>query len=500
MNAYMRVVFACLLSCAAARAAESPPPRPVEQPLAVFKTGRAENVRRLLDTVTAGVFGLSIENKGGRFPAMATGPESYGEFLDALIENAAEELWYALPQNGAMTNARTAGAGWRFPEWKSGRDGAVAWLEALGVAPDAAEFDWNDGTVSFATDRATLEALTGGNAGGAAWSKRLAEFLRESPESVGLYFYPRPVIGALSMVTGKDIRSEMARLRLNPPHSGSVHAHSLDDTYIGFDVRVDGLFTRPPYLTDASRYTLVPGEQDHDDMARITIAEPLPYLELLGLDRNLLYPFNLDMLAFVPDTLTVSLWMDEYRHWNWSVVGLVKNRDRFKRQYRRLTGWIDLLAKTPISYIDMDMVETPDGEAVRRIRIGDFEFCLGVGENDRFGTDYMTVMASGRAEDFPGVAAITLERGDDRRLVEWDVKLGEDSRYALADYVAYHLRRYNANFPGIDVLETAIPPGEKGTLRTEENNLILTSPAGMAAWLLPVIPEVGREIGYRMLP
>ncbi len=498
MNHLCRLAFAFALFSFTAFCSEAPLPQPSSQPLMVARAAKSENINTLLDTVTADVFGLTLENRSGPFPGMETGADSYEEFFSGLEENGAQNLWFAFPQQNGM-NLSGAG-GWRLPDWGGGLEQVEEWVVSLGMDPAKMASRWDGNQYAFGADSDTLAQLTEGGQRGEPWARRLADFLHENPDGAGVYVNPRFLIGALSVLSGEDIRSEMSRLHLQMPHFTSADLYKGDGEYIGFDLRVDGLFPRRPYLTETSASRLVVSDVPDQDRVSIAIAEPMPYLELLGLDRNFLYPFNIDMLAFVPKLANVTLYMDEYRHWNWSMVCLIDNRDKFRRQWRRLTGWLDLLAKTPLSYVDMDMVQTPGGDAVRRIRLGDFEFCIGMGENDRLGNDTVLLTISGRVEDFPGADSVRLERTAAPRLAEWDVKLSEDNRYALADYIAYHMRRYNIDVPGIDRLETAIPAEETGSLYTLDTDVILTSPNGMAAWLAPVLPEVEREVMYRLLP
>ncbi len=484
-----------------ARSEDAPPvsPRPRSQPQMVVRAAAPANFRRIFDSRQGRALGLSGADRTGRITGLNTGPQSWRAFLDQLDEKGAKKFWFCLLQGAGVLERQAAGMGWEAPP---GNDPARTseWLAGMGFDPAKMALEVAaDRRVTAARDKSVLrDLLDGGVPEGPDrdWADTLAAFMKGNPAGVGVWFNPRPVLGLAALLTGVDARTELARFKLKQPTSASLDFLP-DGDHIGITACFNGMLPAPPQLSDDARLALSVAPA-RPEAVRLTVAAPGEYLQTLGLDRNHLYPLNLDMGALIPRAATLTAWQDDDGGVRWSLVCLMGDKAKFRRQWRRLMDWLDIFAKSPNANVRTKEV-TGGGETIRLVRIGDFTLAAKIGETAGAGGDDALLALAGWAEDLPGAADVSIGESESPRLLEWDVSLSAGEKRAVAEEVAFQMQQIGHAPPDAASLAAIIPDSEIGRLSVVGDAVVAESPKSMAAWLAPALPMVKEHVEKRLL-
>ncbi|MDR3211083.1 MAG: hypothetical protein LBU79_04115 [Planctomycetota bacterium] len=448
--------------------------RPSRRPLAILHLTRADDLKELLQTPAAELL-PGKEDWRLRPPGLA--PLSLqGEFFQRLAQEGGEDVWYGQldPGHAAIT--------WVWPV-----DASLPVAErlrlALGVEPEglycvAVATGRDQERLWLASDRSTFSVLS-------AQGDPLLLTLPLDQPGLAVWLDPLPLAGIAALVSGVDIRRNLALLGFDLPSAVQARFTS-DGTDLGLSLRLEGLYRSPVSLPPLALplsapapeggrgeadlgLTLVAGEE-----AGSIIPPPLPLppgLSSPGLSLARL-TLGLDLGSSFP-----------------GLAGNVELADgpAARRFGRRLGEWLLFLAADPGLGVGVEGLGTGEGEGGLAVDLG--------GLVGRFGPlEETTPNGGGRLafrlhsarttpppafSPWPAQLAGEVGRGAFRWRLEWDIALSPAAR---------------GFFPSLPApLLFLLAKPEVGSLTLGGGDLRLETPRGVALALALAFWERARE-------
>lgn len=468
------------------------PVNPTEQPLLVVRADKAARFQEVLDTRPLRALGLSGRDYSGRLPGVDAKVESLKAMLTGLAEDNAENIWYCLAQSGSI--ARQTGAiGWsttaalpdtsreeseRWFASKLGLDVARRAIKALPL-PDAAA-----GLIVSRDSAAYTELLGGGGRPDERWRTTLASFLAEDSKGVGLLVSGRPLLGMLSMALGIDFRSELSRTNLSFPESIQVEIFNTKGD-LGFALQCNSLIPETALSPAPETQTILENETE----ALLTLHFPAPgqLSELFRLDDIPVFLANLNARQLIPETATLSIWLDVQGQPAWSFVGLMPDAQNFSNQLRRIYEWLDVFANTPSPLVRKGTATSASGQELVSVTYGRHSFYSGTAAAPN-GAVYWALSSS--AANWPDPGSFKQRQESQSRLVSFTAQIPPQYRQSVLSAAGKNARRMNLTLPNSDTLDTMLAGEDDGFITIEKGNLRFQSQHGLLPLLLPALIEL----------
>ena len=483
-----------------AKAADLHPPiRPALEPLAVVRLADFDLSEKLEVNPAARLLGLDRRDFSGRLPGLAARTPSLRSWPRSLRESGALDFWYALFPDG-LNLAAAMGGDWPDGGGTGNAAGDFsAWLKAGLFDPGAMPI-LADSPIpgvsrrTLARDNRILgltladedDARTDPGAG---WRESLDSFLRRRPEGLAAWVNPRPLLGLASLVSGIDWRGSLAALGMRLPDALEVEL-APETSDFGLNIRLNRLLSEPAAPAPAPGLSI--RRQSDSKRMTATISNPSAIFPALGLDGNPLFAAGLDFRAVVPERLRLVLWLDGDGSWRWFAVGTFRDGTAFRRHFRRLLAWLDILASSPASGLSLTPAEAGFGDNWRRLEWNGFPLTAGMAETG----GVPLFLVAGRPEDCPKPEEFIMEPGTPAPWLTWEIS-PDGGRQAL-DKLAETWRSGDGTpreNPDLARMSLPLASGESGSMDFSGTSLTLNSRNG--ASLLAV---VWRLAGWRFQP
>ncbi|MCC8164956.1 MAG: hypothetical protein LIQ31_02105 [Planctomycetes bacterium] len=500
--------FVYLLAAATVPAGEPLLPNPAEQPLVVVRTREAAEFTKILDTKPI----RALRQRGQTDIRV----DSVEQFLTALADAGAENVWYCLTQRGASMAQQGSVLGWDFPdgltiadtatvsdEQQSGDSGAEAlpadknaldrWLRAGGLHadPDVLRIQRGlpDGGVRvvLAPDQRVLDNVIGGGGDSrGAWRNSFGAFRDLPGPGVGVWTNTRPLFGFLSLLSGIDFRAKLTTAATSVP-AGAILELLPRGGDLGFSLRFDQVLQKEIVQTNL---TPLVARVQRDVMFEATFGSPGTLFDLAPFDTSTLFYVNLDAKALQPRSVHFQAWLNDFGVPAWTATLLMPPGKGAERQLRRVILWLEIISKA-MSHVSVTRTESTWGDSLWEIHIGDRTLVLGLVDIAAAGQNNTFVVVSNSVTDWPEPAMLAVDTVGDPSVCTWKARLdGLSERslltQALADFA------YQAGHESLDTdfFADILPATESGSIDFLGRDLLVRSERGALPLLLIALSEL----------
>lgn len=465
------------------------PLNPAAQTLVVIRADKAKLFASLMQTRQARAFEVEKKDFSGKIQGVDVSVESMQRFLTSLADSDAKNVWYCLTQEGGSLARRTGGIGWDEPSFAD-TDAPERFEEFLSrIGLDLRGKNWQTEKLASGHTRIILtrdgtaeKLLLGGPGRAESWSGTLAEFLDRRDDMVGVLVNSRPLLGLLSLVTGVDFRSRLARFKLNVPASIQVELFNNADD-LGFEARLNNFIPTLPRLTNPGRQTLL--SFTPEPLLEVNFPTPELAREYLPFDIGMLALANINAFALVPQTVTLTVWRKNDDSLAWAAVCLVPDRHAFHTQLLRVYAWLDVLALAGPPMLELSEASAPSGHELRVVKANGITLASGMADGPG-PSGYFIV--SGAIDDWPNPSDIRKQTSTTDRVIQYRSFLDPTSRRGIADALASRSRRYGMEIAA-PVWENALPEKDSGYFTVEGESLVLLSRNGLLPFLVPELAK-----------
>ncbi len=524
--------FVLVFATAIAVAAEPLLPNPAEQPLVVVRSREAAEFTKILATKPVQALRRLGRSDSASLPGTDIRIDSIEQFLTALADARAENVWYCLTQQGASMAQQGSVLGWDFPDGLTTtgtatdtatvagqrRDDATAaasdeqpvtkdrsigttqsadtnvldlWLRDNGVRVGAGVLrtrqELADGgvRVMLAPDQRVLDDVIGG--GGdtrGTWRNSFGAFRDLPGPGVGVWTNTRPLFGFLSLLSGVDLRAKLTTAATSVP-SGAILELLPRGGDLGFSLRFDQVLQKENvHSTDTPLVARV----QRDAMFEATFSSPGTLLDLAPFDTSTLFYVNLNAKTLTPLSLHFQAWLNDFGVPAWTATCLMPAGA--ERQIRRVVLWLEILSKA-MSNVSVARTESRWGDSLWEIRIGDRALVLGLvgiaaaGQNNNF------LIVSNSVSDWPEPSMLAVDTIADPSVITWKARLdGLSERSLLTQALAEFA--YQAGHEGYDTdfFADILPKSESGSIDFLGRDLLVRSERGALPLLLVALSEL----------
>ncbi|MDR2390391.1 MAG: hypothetical protein LBE84_01735 [Planctomycetota bacterium] len=399
-------------------AADLPPALdPAVPPLAVVRTIDLSIAEKLSADPLGQALGVPGAFGAHALPGFRGATFPFRDWILAWRDSGARDFWYCL-FSGAGPGSVAAAAGGDWPA--AGDTPAFAdWLAGIGLNAKGLALGNTSPAPGVerriaAADAETLRLALGGTERrerNDEWRNRLAAFMLARPAGIAVWLNARPLFGMLSLLLGADLRAELGSREIRLPETLAADLFPANGG-LACILRLNHVLEKPVPKMQTGDVPLPPAER-----TGIVLTDVSALLHVLGLGDNPLFAADVDFRALKPEAIGISVWQDRTGETRWSVAGVIGQPEAFRRQWRRLLAWCDLLAGIPDSGFAVSKIASPPGEFRRRIDFGETSLVVGLGQ--RKGDGGTLLLAAGRAEDYPEASDLVFETGRGRPLLSW---------------------------------------------------------------------------------
>jgi hypothetical protein len=477
---------------AGVKAADIPPPiRPAIEPVAIVRLSDFAWPEKLAANPAARLLGFAGRDFSGRLSGLNAATPSLLNWPRALEKSGALDFWYALFPDG-LDLAGAVGGDWPDDGGTGQTAGDfAAWLKSVLFDPGLMPILVGSPAPGvsrrlLARDAAALKLIlpeegAARSDSGAGWRESISAFFRRRPEGLAAWLNPRPLLGLASLTSGIDGRGSLAAAGMRLPDSLELEL-APDEFDFGLKIKLNRLLPEPIGQTLAPGLAVRHGRDA--ERTRVTISQPAALFPSLGLGGNPLSAAGLDLRAMIPEHLGLTLWLDGEDVPRWFAVGTFSAGDAFRRHFRRLLAWLDVLAASPGSGLSLSPAGAGSGADWRRLERAGFSLVIGLAET-RDGVPLF--LAAGRAEDCPEPDEFSLEPGTAAPGLTWELRLDGKERQTLEKLAGAwrdkKLTRLEAR--DLDNWSRLLESGESGSLDFSGTSLSLSSRNGVS--LLAII-------------
>lgn len=480
-SGWIFLLFLFLVRAGRPEAGEGEPAiRPVRQPLLVARMKGAETLSRLMETRQARTLGAAERDYSGTVPGLGARLTSLRGLMAGLAEKGVDAAWYGLGGTSILTAVAAFGA-----DWEAGVDAGElrSWLDGFfpghAFALDTTSLSPRGSRWIAAADAPALrENVGGGASAGESWRRDLDRFMADDAETLGFWLDPRPFIGLVSLTADVDLRSKAARLGLNLPESAALRL--LPGLDMGLVLRLARVFPHPWPMTDDHRLWIDRGDRS---LLRLSVPAPLALAERLGFQPPL-FLANLNLRDLSPRVSTLDLWRNaDTGALEWTLVNLMPDAGRFRKQWRRVNAILDLMAlsrATGLTVSDLPGSEPPR----RRYAWKDFICEAGIVE-DGDGRAYL-VATSGDGP-FPLAGDLVVREADEPFLAAWRFALDYHGAAMAAERLEELLGRRGLHSVDPAVLRALVRHGDSGALTVNGDAVVFTSERGYTPFVFAAL-------------
>lgn len=477
------------IAVAASSAEETRRIHPEQPPLAVLRIGKPAAVEDFFETRQALGLGQRNADYSGSLPGLNIKLRSFRSFMQALAENRADTFWYCLSQSGGtiMNLSAAFGCDWLTAEKDYSPQVVRAWLndnafQADRLAIETRRVDDRRLACAVAGQQTTIDAVVRGgkraSGAGDRWRHRLDAFMADESEALGLWLNPRPLLGVTALTTGVDLRTIGARYGVAVPESIEL-AVKRDDEYLGFDLRLNRVLDRTGSDPEADPDIEIPGQRENA-FADLTLGSLPALLARLNVETNPLAPAGIDLSALLPRVVKATATFDNPDVPSWRAAALLRDKEAFMRQFRRLEAWLELLANSPASGLSVARDASQAGGDVLRLSFADgVELFAQIADNGR-GDAFL--LLAGRRDDIPDAKTYVVRQPGSANTLSWDIRLDDAAAEAAMSALGPKLRRLGISGTDGDFL-AALPRSEQGFVRLDGDSVVISSPHALAPCL-----------------